>query len=913
LTDIDGLRRSVLDGWSASPTRFREDANAEEDLLVHGYADRLLVELAQNAADAAGRRGDPGQVRIQLSGGGDTGEQAMLSVANTGAPLDAPGIAALTSLRASAKRDGHSAGRFGVGFVAVLAVSDEPEVRSTTGGIRFSADGTRQAVAGVPHLAAETARRGGRVPVLRLAWPVAAPPAAGFDTEIVLPLRPGSEDAVRAALAGFDPALLLALPALAVVEVAGRRIERLAADPAHADVLIAVDGVPTRWRSVSRGGELAPELVADRPVEERRRSTWSLTWAVPVADDGAVRPLDLPQRVHAPTVSDEPLSVPARLIGTFPLTADRRRVPPGPLADRLADEAGDLLVGLVTSLVPTVEVLRLVPAPQVAGAPLDARISGAAFAALRRSGWLRGADPSVPAAPVVPAEAVRLPASLAGLSELLAGVVAGLLHRQYGELPAGRRRSAERVLDRLGVRVLEVAELVEAVSAVERPPDWWARLYAELRAGLAADPTLDAEALAALPVPLADGRTVTGPGRVVLPAQGSGGAAGIERVAAMLGLRVAHPDAADELLERLGARPVTPAGLLGDERVRAAVETSSDLAEHDPSAADELADAVLLLVAAAPQVAGGLTWLGELALPAGGGESYPAGEFVLPGSPLDGVLVADPSLPRVSADLVDRHGGGTLAALGVMTRFAVVDESDVDLADLPDLPDVERWAEMIERSAEVALPAGPLRVDRLVAVRDLDLVRPDAWPAALAMLAEVPGLRPDCEARAPVGAGVRMPSYLTWWLSGRPVLNGRRPAELRTRDAAALDGLLDPPPGLPDRVALLAGCRASLADVLADPAGIALLLDRLADPARRVLPEVLPLLYAQIAALGPDVDPPRAVRVAPDLVADPDSVAVLDRPWLLPAPTGVHLVLGGEDPDAVAELLDVPLLSELGA
>ena len=48
-----GLRRSVLDAWAASPARFREDANAEEDYALGGYRDRVVVELAQNAADAA--------------------------------------------------------------------------------------------------------------------------------------------------------------------------------------------------------------------------------------------------------------------------------------------------------------------------------------------------------------------------------------------------------------------------------------------------------------------------------------------------------------------------------------------------------------------------------------------------------------------------------------------------------------------------------------------------------------------------------------------------------------------------------------------------------------------------------------------------------------------------------------------
>ena len=51
------LRAAVLDAWAASPTRFREDANAEEDLRLGGYADTWFVELAQNAADAAGTGG----------------------------------------------------------------------------------------------------------------------------------------------------------------------------------------------------------------------------------------------------------------------------------------------------------------------------------------------------------------------------------------------------------------------------------------------------------------------------------------------------------------------------------------------------------------------------------------------------------------------------------------------------------------------------------------------------------------------------------------------------------------------------------------------------------------------------------------------------------------------------------------
>src|SRR3954447_26458430 len=200
------LRERVLAGWAASAARFREDANAEEDLVRGGYRDRLLVELAQNAADAAARAGVPGHLRLELAG--DT-----LRAANTGAPLDDDGVQALASLRASAKRGVEdSIGRFGVGFAAVLAVSDEPQVVSTDRSVRFSAAATRAAVAEVASLADELARRRGAVPVLRLPFDVDGAPPAGFATAVVLPLRPGAAAQVRAALTGLDAELLLALP-----------------------------------------------------------------------------------------------------------------------------------------------------------------------------------------------------------------------------------------------------------------------------------------------------------------------------------------------------------------------------------------------------------------------------------------------------------------------------------------------------------------------------------------------------------------------------------------------------------------------------------------------------------------------------------------------------------------------------
>src|SRR3954471_25084440 len=95
--DTAAIRRRVLAAWADSPARFREDANAEEDLVRGGYRDRLLVELAQNAADAAQRAGVPGRLRLELAirQGDDGAEVEVLRAANTGAPLDAGGVLGL--------------------------------------------------------------------------------------------------------------------------------------------------------------------------------------------------------------------------------------------------------------------------------------------------------------------------------------------------------------------------------------------------------------------------------------------------------------------------------------------------------------------------------------------------------------------------------------------------------------------------------------------------------------------------------------------------------------------------------------------------------------------------------------------------------------------------------------------------
>lgn len=927
------LRARVLEAWAASPARFREDANAEEDYALGGYRDRVVVELAQNAADAAARAGAVGRLRLTLRDG-------TLTAANTGAPLDTAGVEALSTLRASSKRGaaasaeaaaGGIVGRFGVGFAAVVAVSDAPLIRSVSGTVGWSRDRARELVRAMPALAGELAERTGHVPVLRLPFAgaelgdalVSVP--AGFATVVELPLRDdAAERLVARLLAETGPALMLALPALAevVIEV-GEAARVLTAVHSGDAVSITVDRLTSRWRTAAADGVLDPALLADRPVEERARPAWSVRWAVPVdggLDDGLDSPAPLPAGVsavvHAPTPTDEPLGLPALLLASFPLSPDRRHLAPGALTDFLTERAADVFAGMLPGLAPGPRLLDLVPGP-VGRGELDARLGAAIMARLPDVAFLPAADAG---SRVRPRDALLLGTGLPrtgwqSLAEWLAPVLPDLV--------AGPARHPAYAL--LGVRRLPLAELADTLAALDRPPGWWRGLYEALAA---ASPEELAE-LGALPVPLADGRLVRGPRGILLPGPGLTHPGQL----AVLGLRVADPGAADPLLARLGAVEATPRSVLSDPATRAAVAHSYDAAAeagYDDDRPERVADAVLGLVAAANADRDDYPWLADLALRDADGEWCPAGELLLPGGPLAGVVADDAPFGIVNPATLDRYGAATLEAAGVLSSFDLLTAHDVDLADPDlDLDGAAEWAEQVRSLLpRVAGPAAtPPVAHEVAAVRDLEFVDPDRWQQALDLLARPPlraALVEPVRVRLADGRHADVPSYTAWWLRRHVVLGGRRPADMR---AAGSDPLLD---GLYDEldsaasgvladpaIARALGVRTSLADLLTDAGGPDELLSRLADPARTVSRPQLRALWAALATAGlrPDeITPPdrvRAVRGGQIVVADAVDVLVLDAPDLWPLVAGEPLVLGPHSrAERLADLLDLPLVSE---
>jgi|GEM_PF-153400 len=573
------IRGRVLDAWAASPARFREDANAEEDAALGAYRDRLVVELLQNGVDAAAAAGVPGRVLLRLAG-------ETLEVANTGAPLTAAGVEALSTLRASAKRDAGAVGRFGAGFAAVLAVTDEPSILSRTPtptpagptgptgptgladpatatgtatsarGVRWSKEWTAAAVheIGAAGLHAELTRRDGAAPVLRLPFAVAdtQPPPDGYDTVVRLPLRDAEAGGfARELLAAFDPTLLLVLPGLTevILDLDGdvhthtcrwehtAQDEPVGAAPATAtgaagivdldDPAIAAEALDTsleialldgeRWRGCVRRGTIPAELLADRPVEERARTGYA---ARAMVRDGGW-PAAVPQVVRAPQPTDEPLSLPVLASVELPLEPSRRHTVAGPLRDWLTDRLAEAVVALAVHLGTAADTGSGAFVAAGDGGDRDEDLLAALAAAPaedrpKRAPAPAGADPLLPPDPLAALELVPAGLPAGPVDGRLRDTVTRLLP-EVGMMPGGR-------LGRECV-VCDLGPATDAVTFLLSPAAGTADPAVIADHGIASDPDLaDAEfdagaLLGSVTVGSQPGESLEGPVPGLLPAR----------------------------------------------------------------------------------------------------------------------------------------------------------------------------------------------------------------------------------------------------------------------------------------------------------------------------------------------------------------------------------------------------------
>lgn len=342
----DESRRS-LNGYREQPTWVEEHANLEQDTARGGYQHRQLFELVQNGADAlwtedgctwherkAGTGG--GRIEVRLTA-------EYLYCADDGEPIDQEGVRALMFSRLSPKRRTNQIGTFGLGFKAVLGISDAPEFFSRSGSFRFDRTRSQQQIrALVPDA--------GNCPVLRLAEPI--DPAEYRKQDAVLrdlmawamnvvrlPLRRGAREDLRQQLETFPAEFLLFVlhvASLTLTDDSGAVNRVLELERVDDSYLLAEGDTTSEWRLFPRNHPLSSEGRADRrPGDDRDElPVW---WAAPVDR------LDRPGKFWAFFPTETASLIPGILNAPWKTNEDRQNLLRGHYNDELITTAAQLI------------------------------------------------------------------------------------------------------------------------------------------------------------------------------------------------------------------------------------------------------------------------------------------------------------------------------------------------------------------------------------------------------------------------------------------------------------------------------------------------------------------------------------------------------------------------------------------
>jgi hypothetical protein len=112
--------RLLIENLALGRREYREIKSAADQVGLD-YSGRFLVELLQNASDAAHRAGlDDSLVRVIRT-------DSAIHVANQGAPFDPEGAESICSLALTTKDAATYVGNKGVGFKSVIDVTSAPE------------------------------------------------------------------------------------------------------------------------------------------------------------------------------------------------------------------------------------------------------------------------------------------------------------------------------------------------------------------------------------------------------------------------------------------------------------------------------------------------------------------------------------------------------------------------------------------------------------------------------------------------------------------------------------------------------------------------------------------------------------------------------------------------------------------
>lgn len=344
----------AIEAYRAQPALVEEQANQEMDTAQGGYAHRQLVELVQNGADQLAKSGG-GKIQILLS-------ERHLYCADNGAPLDQEGARSLLFSHLSPKRNTNEIGRFGVGFKAVLKVSNSPAVFSQSGSIQFDRTRARQRI-----LRGDDAGSARACPVLRVADAVDPYEAAERDQElnslmrwavniVRLPLLPGAADDLQRQADSFRAGLLLFTPHLHELTLVqpesskGYSVRSMSARRSGKLIELSDNDndndVVSEWRVFERMHSLSQSARDDRrELDDSDRI--KISWAAPLS----LGPTDEHnQRFWAFFPTQVNSLVGGILNAPWKTNEDRQSLLPGEYNNELLDAAAELVADHLTEL-----------------------------------------------------------------------------------------------------------------------------------------------------------------------------------------------------------------------------------------------------------------------------------------------------------------------------------------------------------------------------------------------------------------------------------------------------------------------------------------------------------------------------------------------------------------------------------
>lgn len=413
---------SADDGVRATEIDRLNNAAAAEDRVRSDYAGRSVIELLQNAHDACADADVVGSAWIVVT-------PSALVVANQGTPFDPARVHSLIQLGDSSKAVSdtrhHTIGYKGVGFTAVLELTDRPQVYSAQTSFGFD----RHAAASVIRETLGTEPRG--VPLRYFPFPLVGADAGpdevliarllddGAVTAIRLPFRDAraADDAKAEVLDGLRPQTLLFMSSLKrlVVEtpearkewsrwngrhIGRHRITHLRASDAQTESwLVAARSVPVPSEVVAR---LDDKLWADvSQVEAKVAVPWR---------DGHPDPKAPPQPVHVYFPTDDSMGRTLLVHGDFYVHSSRRRITttgPGLAITELVQEAvAELVAEVAVDLRHHGEYLVRILTPVQNPESFGATLASAIDARLATTPFLPGASRGTYLAPA-DAKAVR--------------------------------------------------------------------------------------------------------------------------------------------------------------------------------------------------------------------------------------------------------------------------------------------------------------------------------------------------------------------------------------------------------------------------------------------------------------------------------------------------------------------------